>query len=127
MYFSTLASETKSVAAIAWLDLPSAMRASVDASRGGEALHPLVPRSPAQQLRDDLRVEDGRALADPRDRGEEVGDVGDAVLEQVADRAAVCGDQVGGVALLDVLRQHQHRKRGVLAPAVSARRGCPRR
>ena len=36
-------------------------------------------------------------------------DVGDAVLEQVADAAAVAGQQVDGVALLDVLGEHQQR------------------
>ena len=44
-----------------------------------------------------------------RDRVEELGDVGDAVLEQVADAARVADEQLGGVALLDVLREHEDR------------------
>ena len=39
-------------------------------------------------------------------------DVGDAVLEQVADAALLAGQQVAGVALLDVLGEDQHRRAG---------------
>ena len=60
------------------------------------------------QLADHLGVEHGAAGRDPLQRGEEVVDVGDPVLEQVADPAPAAGEQVVGVGHLDVLRQHQH-------------------
>jgi hypothetical protein len=41
--------------------------------------------------------------------------VGDPVLEQVADGAGPLGEQVGGIALLHVLGQHEHGHLGVLA------------
>ena len=49
-------------------------------------------------------------------RLEEVGDVHDPVLEQVADAAAAVGQQLLGVGLLDILRDHEHRRSRNLPP-----------
>src|SRR5215211_4185483 len=61
----------------------------------------------AEELGDDLGVDGGAALADPVDGGQELADVGDPVLEQVADALGAAGEQVAGVALLHVLGQDQ--------------------
>ena len=63
---------------------PSAMSARTSRSRG--VSESSGPRAAAgQQLRDDLGVEDRAAVRDPVDGVDEVGDVGHALLEQVAD------------------------------------------
>ena len=81
----------------------------------GEAVHRVVAAAD-HQLGDDLGVQRGAAGGDPAHRVEEVADVRDPVLEQVADRAGGLRQQVGGVALLHVLGQHQKRHVRVLAP-----------
>jgi hypothetical protein len=48
-------------------------------------------------------VENGATVGDDVDRVDEPGDIGNAVLEQVADPTAAIGDQFAGVELLDVL------------------------
>ena len=61
--------------------------------------------------------------SDPSYAVDELRDVGDPVLEQVADRPLAAGQQLAGVELLDVLRQHHDREprpRG--ADAIAARR-----
>src|SRR5919106_216735 len=52
------------------------------------------------------------AAADPFERVEEVTDVGDALLQQVTDAVRVAAQQLGRVPLLDVLREHEHRRAG---------------
>ena len=76
---------------------------------GGEAVERVRP---VDQLCDDLRVHHGAAGGDPADRVDELADLADPVLEQVADRAGPVGEQVPGVEPLHVLRQHQHRQAG---------------
>src|SRR2546429_180938 len=68
-----------------------------------------------QELRHDLRVQGRAAGRYPAHRVQEVGHVRDAVLQQVADRAGRRREQVGGVALLDVLGQDQQRDVRILA------------
>ena len=64
-------------------------------------------------------------------RVEELVDVRDPVLEQVADRARPVGQQVVGVGDLDVLGEHQHRRAGHRRRASTAARSpssvCERR
>ena len=69
----------------------------------------------AEQLGDDLGVERGAAGGDAPQRRRGTRDVGDAVLEQVADALAAAAEQVGGVALLDVLAEDEDRHVGVAA------------
>jgi hypothetical protein len=69
------------------------------------------PPRPAtrEQLRDDLGVEGGAAPGDAAHRVDEVVDVDDPVLEQIADAAAALGEQLGRVRVLDVLRDDEDR------------------
>src|SRR5262249_18968166 len=62
----------------------------------------------ADELRDDGRIEDGASVADPLDGVGELGQVGDSVLQQVADPAGVISQQLERVARADVLGQHEH-------------------
>ena len=80
----------------------------------------VVRGTPADELADDLRVERRAALGDALDGGGELVDVGDAILEQVAD-ALAAREELGRVAGLDVLREHEHAGVGV-ALADLARR-----
>ena len=68
-----------------------------------------------EQLGDDLGVERGAAVADPMHGFDEVGDVGDAVLEQVADALGVGREELPCVLVLHVLREHEHAQAGVPA------------
>ena len=69
----------------------------------------------AKQSRDDRRVDHGLAVGEPAQRVDEDRDVEDALLEQVADALGMVLEQAQRVARLDVLRQHQHADRRVLA------------
>ena len=68
-----------------------------------------MPAAARQQLRHDLGVERRPAVGHAPERIQELAHVGHAVLQQVADAARVARQQLGRVALLDVLRQHEHR------------------
>ena len=57
--------------------------------------------------RDDVGVERGAALGHPAHRVGERGEVGDAVLEEVADALGAVADQVERVALVGVLGEHE--------------------
>ena len=54
-------------------------------------------------------------------------DVGHPVLEQVADAGGVVGQQVGGVAGLDVLGEEQDAEALVLGAQLEGERAAPRR
>ena len=66
--------------------------------------------APGQQRGHHLGVEHGAAVRHPPHGVDERGDVGDPVLEQIADGALAALEQLAGVELLDVLRQHQDRE-----------------
>src|SRR5215469_14653096 len=68
-----------------------------------------------QQLRDDLGVQRAASRRHPVQGLEELGQVRDPVLEQVADAVRPVGQQLGGVAFLHVLREHQHAHLGPAA------------
>jgi hypothetical protein len=72
--------------------------------------------APDEQLRDHFGVEGGAAGGHPSYGVDELGHVGHAVLEQVAESPGVRCDQVCRVALLDVLTEHQHCSLRVLRP-----------
>ena len=65
-----------------------------------------------QELGDDLGVEHGPARRNALTGVDEVADIGNALLQQIADPLTVASQQFGRVALLDVLREHQDRLRG---------------
>ena len=82
-----------------------------------------VPAAPAhQELCHHLGVERGAARGHPAQRVEELGHVGHPVLEQIADAAGVRRQQVGGVPLLHVLRQHED---GDVRPLGADHQGRP--
>ena len=67
---------------------------------------PALP-SAAEHLGDDLGVEDRAAVIDPAHRVDEAVDLGDPVLEQVADPLAARAQEVDRIVLLDVLREDE--------------------
>src|SRR5699024_5770335 len=75
---------------------------------------PVVLPGPDEDLGHDLGVEHGAAACDLVDGVEEVLDIGDSVLEQVAESAGVLGDEFGGVLLFHVLAEHDDLDVGVL-------------
>ena len=76
----------------------------------------------SDELAHDLGVERRAALRDAAHGVDEVAHVADALLQQVADRAAAVGEQLGRVRMLDVLREHEHREAG--PPAARLDRGA---
>ena len=107
---------------MAALERPSAISASTSRSRA-------VSRSSGSSWRPGqiVATTSGSSTVPPaatrRTASTNSRDVGDPVLEQVADRALAAGQQLAGVELLDVLRQHQHREaRAAAARAAIAAR-----
>ena len=125
--FSTARSVTTSRSAIAWFERPSAISSSTSRSRGVSSSSGSSRAAAADELRDDRRVERRAALGDAPHRGGELVDVGDAVLEQVADALGAVGEQLERVARLDVLREHEHAGLRDAARGSPARRAGPRR
>src|SRR5262249_31081168 len=80
-----------------------------------------VKAVPADQGRDDLRVDYGAPGRDAADGADEVVDVEDAVLEQVTDALGLFGEQLHGVRRLDVLREDEDATRGVARPDLARR------
>src|SRR5699024_5564597 len=74
---------------------------------GAQGRQPVLLPGPDEDLGHDLGVEHGAAAGDLVDGVEEVLDIGDSVLEQVAEAAGVLGDELGGVLLLHVLAEHE--------------------
>ena len=76
-----------------------------------------------EQGADDLGVHHRAARGDLADGGDELADVHDPVLEQVAHRSRAVRQQFPGVELLDVLREHQMGRPGIRWRAsIAARR-----
>lgn len=67
-----------------------------------------------EELGDDGGVHGGAAVGDAADGFDELADVEDAVLEEVADAAGVVGEQFAGVELFDVLGEHEDGQAGDL-------------
>ena len=130
---STARSLTKSSSEIARFVCPSAIAFRTSRSRSvSVSSGPLVAAAP-EHLGDDLGIEDRAAVIDPPHGVDEAVDLGDPVLEQVADTLAAGGEQVDRVVLLDVLRENQDpglrqlladRRRGAQA-VVGVVRGHP--
>ena len=109
--FSTAPTVSTSRSAIAELERPSAISASTSSSRA-ERTSSGPPAFRDEQLRHDLGVERRPARPDAPHGGDEVVDVHDPVLQEVADPAAPVGEELGGVGLLDVLRHDQDPRLG---------------
>ena len=86
-----------------------------------EVVERVHPAAAAEHPRDDLRVQRRSSLRDLAHGGDEVVEVGDAVLEQVADAARVLADELGRVALDEVLGEHEHADLGVVAADLERR------
>jgi hypothetical protein len=72
-----------------WFERPSAMSPSTSRSRGLSSSSGSSRRRRPSSARDDLGVERAAALAHAPDGVDEALEVGDAVLEQVADASAL--------------------------------------
>ena len=87
--FSTARSVTTSGSAMPWFERPSAMWPSTSRSRGLSADERVLAPPPPDQPGDDLGIERRAALPDATHALDEAVDVGDAVLEQVAEPSAL--------------------------------------
>ena len=87
-------------------------------------------RRPAARAKSCATTSGSSAVPPRRDAAhgvDEVVDVHDPVLQQVADAAAAVGEQLGRVGLLDVLRDDQHAGLGRALAQRRAPRAAPRR
>ena len=117
MCFSTAPSVTTSFRAIAAFVRPSAISPSTSRSRGVNVASGSRP-TPGEQLGHDLRVEHRPAGGHPLQRVGKIIERADAILEEVADAASPVGEQIAGVGLLDVLREHEHGRAWHLAAGL---------
>ena len=92
-----------------------------------QLLERIVAAAPADELRDDGRVERRAALGDAAHRRGELVHVGDAVLQQVADALGALAEQLHRVGRLDVLRQDEHARSRASARGSPSPRAAPRR
>ena len=122
--FCTTPVETPSRSAIPLLERPSAISSRTSRSRGVSVVERTLLAVAGEQLRDDLRVERGPAGRHVAQRGREVLDVGDAVLEQVAEARGVLDQDPHRDPDLDVLGE-DHDRRVRVAGADLARRVEP--
>ena len=106
MWDSTVLSLTWSIEAIAWFDRPSAMSSSTSLA-SAERGQPVFGLLSAEQVSDDVGVEDGAARGDTLDGVDEHGDVDDPVFEQVSEARRTVACELGGVATLEGLGQQQ--------------------
>ena len=99
---------------MAALERPSAIRPSTSSLARGEHGERILPAATAEQQRDHLGIQ--RRAAE-RHSSHGVGEgvhIADAIFEQVARALGRLRQQVEGVGLLDVLREHEHGGAGVL-------------
>ena len=93
----------------------------------GELVERVVAAAPADEQRDDLGVERRAALADAPHGGGELVDVGDAVLEQVADALGALGEQLERVLGSTYCESTSTPIAGIASRGSRARRAAPRR
>ena len=94
MWVSTVLGDMYSWPAMAWLERPSAIRASTASSRSVSVCRGLSRRG---------RVTSRDTRGPPPDRVGELGDVRDPFFEHVPDPARIVGQQLEQVLGLDVL------------------------
>ena len=112
--FSTPRSVRNTRAAIAEFDSPSAISSSTSRSRALSSPIGSSRRRRPTSCETTLGSSAEPPLGDPLDRGDEVGEVVDPVLQQVADAFGAFLQQLERVALLDVLGEDEHRRVRVL-------------
>ena len=106
--FSTPRSVKKIRAAIAEFDSPSAINSSTSRSRGVSSSSGSSLRRRPTSCETTLGSSAEPPAGDPLDRGDEVGQVVDPVLEQIADPLCALLQELERVALLDVLGENEH-------------------
>ena len=84
-----------------------------------ESLERIVAAVPPDELRDDERVQGRTALRHALDGRDELVDVGDAVLEEIAEPLGVLREQLDGVRMGDVLREDEDAGLGMLRPDLA--------
>ena len=75
---------------------------------GRQLVERVVVAPAAEELRDDVGVDDGAAVRDAADGGEELVELDDPVLEQVAEALGAVAEERERVARLDDLREDEH-------------------
>ena len=128
-YFSTARREITSLSAMPWFERPSAISSSTSLTRR-ELGERVVSAMPGQQCRDDDRIDRRPALRHALHCVDELRDVADPVLEQIAGAVGRVGEQLHCQAHLDVLGEHEHAHRrmagadlqGGLHPLIVVRR-----
>ena len=125
--FSTVEDDRCSACSMPAFVRPSAISRSTSSSRGVRAASGLAvaAAAPAHERVDDLRVDDRAARAHLAQGVDEVLEVADAVLEQVAEPGRPVGEQRERVALVGVLRQHDDADLRVARPGWRGRPRCP--
>ena len=112
-YFSTARSVITSWSAIPWFERPSAMSSSTSRSRGVSSVRTSSRPPLREQRRHDDRVDRGAALRDSLHGRDELFDVADPILEEVARTLGRVGEELHRQADLDVLREHEDSHLGV--------------
>ena len=115
-YFSTARRVITSASAMPWLDRPAAISSSTSRSRGVSCGERVVAAPPHERASRRCPGRWPSRRRHPADRRDEVLDIADPVLEQVADAVSGVGQQRHGEPELQVLRQHEHADRRVVAP-----------
>ena len=105
---STVFGLRKSVLAMPSFEWPSAISASTSSSRWLSSSSGLALARAPYEPRDDRRVDDALAVGDALQRVDEHGDVGHALLEQVAGALGVLLEQAHRVVRLEVVGEHEH-------------------
>ena len=119
--FSTARSVTTSCSAIAAVRAALGHELEDLALARREALERVLAPAAAEQQRDDLGVERRAALGDAPDRVGEAVEVGDAVLEQVAEPVGAVGEQLQRVAPSSTTcDEHEHAGAGQRSRRISA-------
>lgn len=75
----------------------------------GEIGEEIIPPAPGNQLGNHFRIERCATICHPDDRRQELGDIGDSVFQQVANRTGSGFQQLAGIFGLDVLGENQDR------------------
>ena len=114
MCFSTARSLMNSVLAMVALLRPVAITCEDLALPLGQAQQRTVAAPAGEQRLDHLGVEHRPAAGDLVQRADQLVEVGDPLLEQVAHAGDAVGQQLEGVVLLDVLREDDDADAGVL-------------
>ena len=108
---STVFSPTTRRSAIPPFERPSAISASTSRSRAVSVDRAARATATADERRDDRRVDDRPAARHPSHGVSELVDIGDPILQQVADAAGPVAQQPHGVTRISRLGEDQDTRR----------------